>query len=218
MVERTCRVVALALVAGAFGWSADPVATKPIDPRPILKGIEKRYNNSDTLQVNFVETLTDRPRKTTAKGTLYRKKGGKIRWEYSVPKGQLWVSDGKNTFEYFPDEHRVVEAPLKESDDMRAPLAFVMGRIDFDRDFGKYESTADGAITLFARSDQFPYTMVMLRADANFAIRRLTVVSQTKAQIDYQFDGEQLNLPLGDGLFRFSVPPGVEVTKSPNSR
>src|SRR5579862_4933350 len=98
VVKRTFGMPVLMAVACAIGWSADPAATKTVDPRPILKGIEKRYNNTDTLQVNFVETLTDRPRKTTAKGILYRKKGGKIRWEYNVPKGQLWLSDGKKTF------------------------------------------------------------------------------------------------------------------------
>ena len=34
--------------------------------------------------------------------------------------------------------------PLKESDDMRAPLAFLLGKLDFNKEFRDFQMQADG--------------------------------------------------------------------------
>jgi len=47
-------------------------AARAADPPPkldsVLKGMEDRYNKTKTVQVDFVQTYTDRARKTTEKG------------------------------------------------------------------------------------------------------------------------------------------------------
>jgi outer membrane lipoprotein carrier protein len=205
-VPKAAKYLGLLMLANAWPMHS-------ADLMPTLRGIENRYNKADTLQASFTETFTRRPRKTTEKGVLYRRKGGKMRWEYTEPAGKLWISDGKNTFFYDPADHKVEQAPLKESDDARAPLAFMMGRIDFDRDFGHYETGVDGVITLKPRSDKFPYSEISLLADSNFAIRRLIVKLQDNSQLEYLFDGEKLNPALAESLFHFTPPPGAQIVK-----
>ena len=53
-----------------------------------------------------------------------------MRWEYAS--GKLFISDGKFIYSYYPDEHRAEKMSMKETDDMRAPLAFLLGDVDFD--------------------------------------------------------------------------------------
>src|SRR3984885_7045774 len=131
-----------------------------VDLNKLLKGVEQHYNQAKTLQVHFVESYTveGRARKSES-GELTLRKPGRMRWNYSEPSGKLFVSDGKDVYLYTPDAHRVEKAKLKASDDMRAPLAFLLGKLDFAKDFRDFELKADGAnyvITAKATSDQLP--------------------------------------------------------------
>jgi outer membrane lipoprotein carrier protein len=198
--------LALALPAGA----AEPPAN--VDLQRTLKGVEDRYNKIQTLQVKFAETYTSRGRARTESGTLYLRKKGKMRWEYST--GKLFVSDGKFIFSYYPDEQRAEKMSMKESDDMRAPLAFLLGDVDFERDFGEYHSKPQGGdalITALPKSDKFPYTEVTFLVAPDFIIRRLEVKLQNNDLMAFTFEGEKKNPLLSDALFEFRPPKGVEL-------
>jgi outer membrane lipoprotein carrier protein len=95
----------------------------------LLRKVETRYNSAKTLQVIFTEQYT------TGKGIIQPESGvldlrkpGRMRWDYNQPKGKFWVSDGKFHYLYNPVENRVEKMKLKESEDMRAPLAFLLGK------------------------------------------------------------------------------------------
>ena len=60
----------------------------------LLKGVETRYNRATTLQVLFHEEYTppgpgDAPARRSESGLLDLRKPGRMRWEYSEPKGKL---------------------------------------------------------------------------------------------------------------------------------
>ena len=74
------------------------------------------------------------PQRTEA-GELSLRKPGRMRWQYDSPKGKLFVSDGKQVYLYTPATNRVEKMKVRESDDMRTPLAFLLGKFDFWRDF-----------------------------------------------------------------------------------
>ena len=159
MTKTSCWFVRRA--PGAGRWRSRAGRPSPVDLQRTLKGVEDRYNKIQTLQVKFTESYTSRGRTRTESGTLYLRKKGKMRWEYST--GKLFVSDGKFIYSYYPDEHRAEKMSMKETDDMRAPLAFLLGDVDFERDFGEYHSKPqDGGalITALPKSDKFPYTEV----------------------------------------------------------
>ena len=61
----------------------------------LLKSVENRYNHAKTLQVLFNEDYTPPGQATlTESGMLMLRKPGRMRWDYSQPKGKLLVSDG----------------------------------------------------------------------------------------------------------------------------
>jgi len=187
-------------------------AAEPGNLPQTLKGVEDRYNKIQTLQVKFTESTTSRGRTRTEAGTLYLRKKGKMRWEYSS--GMLFVSDGKFIYSYYPDEHRYEKLPMKETDDMRAPLAFLLGEVNFDRDFGKYvakEQDGNMLITALPKSDKFPYTEVTFLVAPDAAIRRLEVKLQTNDVMVFTFEGEKKNPLLSDALFAFTPPQGAQL-------
>jgi len=196
----------------ALGCAIPVGAADSMDLQRTLKEVQDRYNKIQTLQVKFTEKLTSRGRTRTDSGTLYLRKKGKMRWEYAS--GTLFISDGKFIFSYYPDEHRAEKTSMKETDDMRAPLAFLLGDIDFARDFGQYDSKPeDGGllITALPKSDKFPYTQVTFLVTPDFMIRRLSVKLQNNDLITFAFEDEKTNPLLTEALFQFTAPKGVEL-------
>jgi outer membrane lipoprotein carrier protein len=191
------------------------------DLNTLLKGVEQRYNRAKTLQVHFVESYTvqGRARKSES-GELTLRKPGRMRWDYSTPTGKLFVSDGKDVYLYTPESHRVERTKLKASDDMRAPLAFLLGKLDFAKDFRDFELKADGAnyvITAKAKSDKFPYEQVQMLVTPDYEIERLVVTLQDTSLLTFQLDGEKVNPPVDDALFKFQMPAGATLVDAEGS-
>jgi outer membrane lipoprotein carrier protein len=186
-----------------------------VDTSALLKEVQARYNNAKTLQVLFEQTFTqqNRPRRTEA-GELCLRKPGRMRWEYSSPKGKLFVSDGKKLYLYTPSSNRVSVEKMKESEDLRAPLGFLLGRLDFWRDFGKFTYRAEGEdvrIVADPKSDRAAFTQVEFVVTPSRQIRYVKVVGQDRSIMEFRFSSEKLNPTLSESLFRFEIPPGAEV-------
>ena len=184
----------------------------------LLKAVESRYNRAQTLQVKFAETYsgTGQAARTEA-GVLYLRKPGRMRWEYTQPTGKLFVSDGKEVYLYLPGENRVDKMPLKDTEDMRAPLAFLLGKLNFEREFQNIQAKAEGdgfLVTADPKSESLPYSKVEFLVSPTFAIRKLHIVGQDQSILDFTFDDEKLNPALANSLFQFHPPPGAEVVET----
>ena len=198
-------------------FAARNAAAQAVDTTRVLKGIEDRYNRTQTLEVSFTESYTFQRRKRTENGTLYLRKPGRMRWAYSAPAGKLFVSDGEFAYYYSPQENRAEKSKLKETEDMRAPLAFLLGRLNFQNDFREFRtSPQDGGafITALPKSDKLIYTEVSFLAMPDYAIKRMVVKGQDNSVLEFEFEGEKRNPALADTLFRFTPPAGAEYVDS----
>jgi outer membrane lipoprotein carrier protein len=184
-----------------------------IDVGKVTHGIEQRYNNIKTLQVKFTEQLVDRGgRHLPLTGVLYLEKPRKMRWEYTSPAGEFYLSDGSFDYDYDPKANKVQRSKVKEADDMRGPLAFLLGKVDFDRDFGSYTTGgADGAITAIPKSDKLPYSEISFVAGPDFNVKKLSIKSQEGLTTTFVFDDETVNPPLKADLFKFVKPAGAVI-------
>jgi outer membrane lipoprotein carrier protein len=201
--------ICCALLAST-GFAADP----HLDT--LLKSVEARYNHAQSLRLDFSETYAGMGHAPahTESGTLYLKKPGRMRWEYAVPAGKLFVSDGKEVFLYTPDQNRVEKSKLKESDDMRAPLAFLLGKLDFGREFQSFETRPEGAntwITAVPKNQNLEYSKVEFLAGPDGEILRLKVTGSGNAKLDFAFSNEKVNAPVTAAMFAFHPPAGVPV-------
>jgi outer membrane lipoprotein carrier protein len=185
----------------------------------LLSYVEDRYNHTRTLEVSFEETYRVQGRMgKTENGKLYLRKPGKMRWDYTSPPGKLFITDGKEAFLYTPIGNRAEKMKMKESEDMRAPLAFLLGKLEFEKEFQNFKSskTPDGhtSITADSRSDRLPYKQVEFVVNSHFQIEKLNVTTYENAILAFTFSGEQMNPKLEDKLFQFKLPPGVNFTDS----
>ncbi len=189
------------------------VAAADPDLNGLLKGVEQHYNRAKTLHVHFVESymVQGRARKSES-GELTLRKPGRMRWDYTAPPGKLFVSDGKDVYLYTPDAHRVEKTKLRASDDMRTPLAFLLGKVDFAKDFRDFEIKPEGMnylITAKAKSDKLLYGKIQMLVTGDYQIQRLVIDGQDLSILTFQLDGEKLNQPVDDALFKFQMPAGA---------
>jgi outer membrane lipoprotein carrier protein len=184
----------------------------------LLKGVETRYNRTKTLQVLFQEDYTraGEGHRPTESGILMLRKPGRMRWAYNQPKGKLWISDNKNVWLWLPDENRVERMKLEESEDMRVPLAFLLGKLYFDKEFRDLKSLPEGAdtrITGAPKTDNLPYSEVEFVVTPDYRIRLVKVTSLDKSITEFHFDQERLDPKLDDKLFQFQVPKGADLVQ-----
>jgi len=180
-----------------------------------LKTVEQRYNSANTLECRFEQRQLNGARAVRAEsGLLSLRKPGRMRWQYDVPAGKAFVSDGKLVYFYSPAENRVERGKLKSADDFRAPLAFLLGKLDFRRDFGHFdfrESPTGAVIVAHPKNDRMPYSRVEFTVSTQGQILRLLVAQSDATVMEFVFTGERLNAPVKDSLFQFIPPAGSEM-------
>ncbi len=114
----------IAAAATAHGGSNDSA-------HDILKGVEDHYNHAQTLEVSFTEKYSGHGRNMINKGELFLRKPGRMRWQYSSPAGQLYISDGKYIYSYFPNENRAEKMAFKEADGHEGAARVSIGPLEF---------------------------------------------------------------------------------------
>jgi outer membrane lipoprotein carrier protein len=183
----------------------------------LLHSVENRYNRSQSLTLSFRETYKALKRTEQVEtGVLSLRKPGRMRWEYASPAGKLFVSDGKDVYLYLPDANRVEHSKFKESEDFRAPLAFLLGKLNFYKEFRKFNIRHEGESTWIdaePNSGNLPYSRVEFLVSVDSRIQKLRVVGQDQSIMEFSFEQERLNVPLDGKLFAFRAPPGAEVVE-----
>lgn len=170
------------------------------------------------MAVHFEEnySIQGHPRPPES-GDLVLKKQGKMRWDYSHPKGKLFISDGKQIYLYTAGDNRVEKVPLKDTEDMRAPLAFLLGNLNMKKEFRGFQVRPGSGGTWLdasAKSDRLPYEAVQMLIAPNGAIRELKVQGRDESVLSFLFENEKVNPELSDKLFHFTIPPGAEVVEA----
>ncbi|MBY0508252.1 MAG: outer membrane lipoprotein chaperone LolA [Bryobacteraceae bacterium] len=183
----------------------------------LLSGTERRYNGAVSLQMRFEQHFRGggQPSRTES-GLLFLKKPGRMRWEYRNPEGKLFVSDGRYVWFYSPAMNQVEKSALKMSEDVRAPLAFLMGQLNFRRDFAILRAAVEGQETHVwstPKSARSPYREVEFWISAGYELRQVRVASQEGGTMEFRFREERLGGAVNEGLFRFVAPAGAEVVE-----
>jgi outer membrane lipoprotein carrier protein len=208
--------VSTRLVWCVLGLAPLPAAASDTDA--LLKTIEARYNHTQSLRLDFSQSYagTGRPVQKES-GTLWLRKPGRMRWDYASPAGKVFISDGKDVVLYTPGDATAQKSKLKESEDMRAPLAFLLGKLDFKKEFRNFRTRVEGVKTWIVaepKSQNLAYTKVEFLAMPDGQIERVRVTGQDQSILDFAFMSEQPNAPVSPSLFEFHPPPGVQIVEA----
>ena len=130
MRDRLLRfVIVVSVMMGAC-----TIAGRAQHVKALAAAVDAHYNHLRTLQAEFTELYRGSGMERTETGTLWLKKPGKMRWEYRSPKEKLFVSDGKDAWFYVPDDRQARKESAKKLDDVRSPLAFLLGKSQLEKE------------------------------------------------------------------------------------
>ena len=211
--------LSLCALSVLFGWvvlRANPVPLNSANP--VIDRVEQHYNRAKTLTVSFAEQYSVQGhRRPSESGTLTIRKQGKMRWDYAQPAGKVFVSDGKMVYLYTPTENKVEEIPLRDTEDMRAPLAFLLGHLDLKKEFVHFIVQDEHGQTWLradARGAKAPYETIEMLVSPDGGIDRLNVRNRDQSSLSFELSHEQLNPVVSEAFFAFKIPPGAEVVHS----
>jgi outer membrane lipoprotein-sorting protein len=100
---------------------------------------------------------------------------------------------------------------------MRAPLAFLLGRLDMKKEFRDFQVRPGSGGTWLnasAKNDRVPYESVDMLISPDGAVRQLKVRGRDESLLSFAFENEKLNPQLSDSLFHFTIPPGAEIVEA----
>ena len=196
--------------------AAAPATT---DIRAIVQAVDQHYNHLRTLQAEFTESYRGAGAERVETGTLWLKKPGKMRWEYRSPREKLFLSDGKDGWFYLPDDKQVRKTPVRKLDDLRSPLAFLLGKARLEKQLQGLSLAPDqaplvpGNIVLrgVPKSLADRVSQVLVEVSPDSRIVRIQMHEVDGSVTEYRFDQQQENVQIADQQFHFTVPAGVEL-------
>ena len=196
-------------------------ATSGADIKTIAANVDNHYNHLRSLEAEFTEVYRGSGMDRTESGTLWLKKPGKMRWEYRSPKEKLFVSNGKDAWFYVPDDRQARKESAKKLEDVRSPLAFLLGKTKLEKELQGLSLAPDvqplnaGDLVLrgvpTALADQI--SEIVLEISAENRIVRLIVQGVDGASTEYRFAEQKEDVAIADGRFDFKAPAGTEVVE-----
>jgi chaperone LolA len=212
--------VAAALTLVVLAMAApSPASAQSLDD--VVREIEGVYGRMTDLRADFTQTAFNKSLNQTipARGTVYLKKGGKLRWEYTEPTAQEIVSDGKKLWVYTPtlNQANVADAPEALAGPAGSFLAG-LGRLrtEFQVRFlnPAQPKDADGnwALDLTPKQPLPTLTRLILSVDPkSWEIRKAVVHDQFENTVTMRFTKMAVNSGLPERTFTFVAPKGVVI-------
>jgi outer membrane lipoprotein carrier protein len=198
-----------------------PIAARGQDIHQTAHAVDEHYNHLRSLQTDFTEIYRGAGAERSESGTLWLKKPRKMRWEYRSPREKLFVSDGKAVWFYLPAERQLRKTDFKKLDDLRSPIAFLLGKTKLENELQGLSKVVDqaplgSANTLLrgvpkAMADRV--SEVLLEITPSSQLARIVFTEVDGTTTEFRFASPKEDIEVSDRLFQFSPPPGVETVE-----
>jgi len=216
MQSRLARIVGLlglALICLA-------AASNGADIKAIAAAVDAHYNRLQTLEAQFTQVYRGAGAERSESGTLWLKKPGKMRWEYRSPREKLFVSDGKAVWFYVPDDRQARKTDARKLDDVRSPLAFLLGKTKLQKELTglslapDVQPIAPGDVVLRGVPQGLEQVgEIVLEITDDHRITRIVIEDVDGSATEYRFTDQKEDLAVADGRFQFRPPEGTETVE-----
>jgi len=189
------------------------------DVHAIAAKVDQRYDHLHTLEASFSETYSGAGMTRTESGTLLLKKPGMMRWDYDQPHPKLFITDGKTAWFYVPGERQARRTPVKDLDDLRSPLRYLLGKTKLEKELEGLSLAPDqkpveaGDVVLRGvpkgMRDRVSQTLLEIAPDG--LIVRIVVDEMDGSMTEFRFHQQKENVKIADQQFSFVPPAGVEI-------
>jgi outer membrane lipoprotein carrier protein len=211
----------------SLSWAGRPAeaAGQALTVDALLARVQAQYDRITHLQARFRQEtrLPGFDQVQIGEGRVWIQKPGRMRWDYSKPERQTIIADGDTLWIYLPEERQVIRDRVQTAMGTRTPALFLAGQGRLTEAFSAAGTGApvageDGlfGLQLTPKEAAFPYTHVELGIDPqSYRVVRVTLVDPAGSATTMWFADIDTDSPIDPALFRFQVPPGVEVVPPP---
>jgi outer membrane lipoprotein carrier protein len=204
---------------------APALKAQPLPLDEVVAKVQEQYETHEDFKANFIQesVVKSLGKKQMAEGIVYFKKPGKMRWIYQKPVKQEIVSDGKNLWNYRPEDKQVLVSPVTGAFQAKAPSTFLAGIGNLKKDFQarwakEPSSEGDYSLELTPRETQGSLEkLFLLVGRESFRILQARIQDVMGNVTQISFSKVQFDNRLADSLFTFSPPQGVEVFNMPGT-
>ncbi|MGA9509604.1 MAG: outer membrane lipoprotein carrier protein LolA [Candidatus Sulfotelmatobacter sp.] len=206
-------LLSLALTASAVSGGVHAIA----------QAVDGHYNHLRTLEAEFTEIYQGSGMERTESGTLWLAKGGakkpgKMRWEYRSPRDKLFVSDGRDAWFYVPGDRQARKTDARKLDDIRSPLAFLLGKSRLEKELQGLSLAPDvkplvaGDVVLrgVPRALADRVSEIQVEINPEHQIVRIVIDDVDGSTTEYRFGEQKENIVIPAGSFEFRPPAGTE--------
>jgi outer membrane lipoprotein carrier protein len=224
----------LAVMLAIVGLAASPVRARaevlaqeatvaqPAELKTLLERLQRHYQQTDSFSASFKETVArvGAPPQDRS-GTVYFRKPGRVRFEFSDPQPETIVSDGELLYDYDPGLNQVMETPLKNAIKTQAVAACFLGGGNLDRDLtaSRPASPTDDGLTHLLLTPKRggdviemglePHTLNIASLRLEDALGNVTTIT---------FSDIDINAAIEISRFEFKPPAGADVVRSSGAR
>ncbi|HEX6823544.1 MAG TPA: outer membrane lipoprotein chaperone LolA [Candidatus Sulfotelmatobacter sp.] len=192
------------------------------DVKAIASAVDAHYNHLRTLQAEFTELYRGSGMERTESGTLWLKKPGKMRWQYRSPKEKLFVSDGKTAWLYVPEDRQARKSSAKKLEDLRSPLAFLLGKTKLEKELRGLSlapdieplGSGDSVLRGVPKGLEDQISEIVLEVTPDNRIARLVMHEVDGASTEYRFSDQQEDVNIQDARFGFKPPAETEIMEN----
>ena len=184
----------------------------------VADGVDNHYNHLKSFKAAFTEIYQGPGISRNESGTLCLKKPGRMRWEYHVPKEKLFLIDSQHAYFYVTGEPQARKTPVKNLDDIRSPLRYLLGKTKLQKELEGLSfapdltplQAGDTVLRGVPKALKDRVTSVILEISPGYQIHRIIIHGVDDTITDFRFSQFEENVPVQDSLFRFTPPPGVQ--------
>jgi outer membrane lipoprotein carrier protein len=188
------------------------------DAKTLARRVDHHYNSLHSLSVAFNESYDGMGIHRAESGTLLLRKPGSMRWDYSEPRGKLFLLNGKYAYFYTPGDAQAQRINAKQLDDLRSPLRFLLGHTELTKELSDLKMSAGDASGVYVLSgvpkgNSQRVSRLALSVSADGTIHQMKIAEADGATTNFSFSNEVPNAPVANVDFVFTAPPNVTIVE-----
>jgi outer membrane lipoprotein carrier protein len=198
--------------------------------KEVVKKLQARYEQTKDLQAEFKQLTRIEGFATplTSSGRVSIKKPGLLRWDYLDPNVEEIYVNRDDVMMYVPEHQQVLVGKLTQMAASQAPLQLLQGVAKIEEQFevepSKNGEKGEGGIplvTLVPKASESESTRSLVRIvlevqPKTYFIKTVSIHEISGNISTFHFSNLRPNTGLKPDLFKFDIPPGVEVVNAPS--
>jgi outer membrane lipoprotein carrier protein len=185
----------------------------------VIAGVKETYRAVNTIRADFLQVRTDpvTRQKDQQRGKLALKRPRKMRFDFTQPTQQSFVTDGRTLWIYDAAKKQVIEQADLGSGSSMGVLLDDLGKLDelFTTTLVDDKSPkTTHTLHLVPKEAGLFQSLELTVSRQKYLLQDLVLVDTMGTQTELHFSSVKLDVDVPDSEFVFVAPPGVSVIKA----